>query len=139
MRISLVVYGLGYVMVELIGTQIEEIGWPRLTALQVATVVTNALVTVIVAVAVLIAIDVQVRRWRRSTQAWQRERTLRAAEQEEQGPIVVQAWRPDPLALPAGAAPLSPSAAYGAGAYACAPRADGDWIEGEIVEDGHLL
>jgi hypothetical protein len=139
MRISFLVYGLLYIMVELIGEQIEAIGWPHLTALEVATAVVNALVTVIVAVAVLIAGDVLVRRWRRSAHAWQLERARLAAEQEEdEATITVQAWRPEPLALPAGPPPSTPSAVYAANAYAGAPGED-DWIEAEIVEDDRLL
>jgi hypothetical protein len=138
MRIPFVIYGLLYIMVEVIGEQIEEIGWPQLTALEVATAVVHGLVTVIVVLAALIAADTLVRRSRRSAQAWRLERA-RAAEEAwvDDGPITVQAWRPEPLALPAGPPPSSPAAAYAASAYA--PGAEADWIDAEVVEDGQLL
>jgi hypothetical protein len=34
-RISFLVYGVLYVVVEIVGAQIEAIGWPQLTALDV--------------------------------------------------------------------------------------------------------
>jgi uncharacterized protein (DUF58 family) len=139
MRIPFVVYGLLYVMVELIGEQIETIGWPRLTTLEVATAVVNALVAVLAAVAVLIAADVLIRRWRRSAQAARAERARQAEEQlEDDGPLTVHAWRPQPPALPAGPAPSTPSAAYAVTAYVGGPNG-GDWIDAEVVEDVHHL
>ncbi|MFW3169696.1 hypothetical protein [Geodermatophilus sp. CPCC 206100] len=103
MRVSFLVYGLLYVLVEIVGTQLEAIGWPRLTPLDVATAVANACLTVAVGVAVLVGLDVGGRRWRRSVQEWRAERA-RLAEQywAEQPPIEVPSWRSEPLALPAG-------------------------------------
>ena len=46
MRISFVVYGVLYVLVDLIGARLEEIGWPQLTAFDVVSAVVHALVTV---------------------------------------------------------------------------------------------
>ncbi|RBY83529.1 hypothetical protein DQ238_00020 [Geodermatophilus sp. TF02-6] len=104
MRVSFWVYGVLYVVVEIVGAQIEAIGWPQLTALDVATAVANACLVVAVGVAVLVGVDVGGRRWRRAAQAW-REEQARLAEHhgEEQPLIAVPSWRPAPLALPAGA------------------------------------
>ncbi|TFV61239.1 hypothetical protein E4P41_09995 [Geodermatophilus sp. DF01-2] len=103
MRVSLLVYGVLYVVVEIVGAQIEAVGWPQLTALDVATAVANACLTVAVGIAVLVGLDVGGRRWRRSVQAWQEERTRLTEESwDEQTPITVTSWRPEPLALPAG-------------------------------------
>ena len=103
MRVSLLVYGVLYVIVEIIGGQIEAIGWPQLTALDVATAAANACLTVAVGIAVLVAMDVGGRRWHRSLEAWRVERARLEAERwEEPGPITVSSWRPEPLALPAG-------------------------------------
>jgi uncharacterized protein (DUF58 family) len=135
MRIPFVVYGLLYVMVELIGEQIETIGWPRLTGLEVATAVVNALVAVIAAVAVLIAADVLFRRWRRAAQAARAARARQAEEElGDEVPLTVEAWRPEPLALPAGAPPPDPAAAQAATAYVDGPQG-GDWVDAEVVED----
>jgi hypothetical protein len=102
-RVSFLVYGVLYVVVEIVGAQIEAIGWPQLTALDVATAVANACLTVAVGIAVLVGMDVGGRRWRRSLEAWREERTrLEAAPWEAPGPITVSSWRPEPLALPAG-------------------------------------
>ena len=92
MRISFLVYGVLYVVVEIVGAQIEAIGWPQLTALDVATAVANACLTVAVGIAVLVGVDVGGRRWHRSMLAWR----------EERARLAVSSWRPEPLALPAG-------------------------------------
>ena len=103
MRVSFLVYGVLYIVVEIVGAQIEAIGWPHLTALDVATATANACLTVAVGIAVLVGMDVGGRRWRRSLAAWREERArLEAAPWEAPGPITVSSWRPEPLALPAG-------------------------------------
>lgn len=103
MRLSLLVYGVLYLVVEIVGAQIEAIGWPHLTALDVATAVANACLTVAVGIAVLVGLDVGGRRWRRSMAEWREERARLAAEAwEEPALITVSSWRSEPLALPAG-------------------------------------
>ncbi|MGY1809939.1 hypothetical protein ACI8AF_21440 [Blastococcus sp. SYSU D00669] len=102
-RIPFLVYGLLYVLVELVGARLEEIGWPQLTALDVATAVVHSVFTVCVGVAVLLGVDVVIRHWRRSRAAWHAGQAHLAAEAEPET-ITVQAWRAEPLALPAGSA-----------------------------------
>ncbi|MGY1712555.1 hypothetical protein ACI8AC_23895 [Geodermatophilus sp. SYSU D00758] len=103
MRVSFVVYGLLYVLVELVGYQLEQVGWPRLTALDVAAAITDACLAVAVVSAVLVGGDVGLRRRR----AQRRERlavvddAARPAVEPETGPITVRSWRPR-AALPAG-------------------------------------
>jgi hypothetical protein len=108
-RVSFLVYGVLYVVIEMVGHQLETIGWPRLTPLDVATAVTNACLTVAVGIAVLVGMDVGGRRWRRAVREWREERA-REAEQywTEQPPIGVPSWRAEPLALTAGG-PSSPA------------------------------
>ena len=109
MRVSFLVYGVLYVVVEIVGAQIEAIGWPQLTALDIATAVANACLTVAVGIAVLVGADVGGRRWRRSYELWREERAcLETAPWEDSGPITVPSWRPEPLALPAGR-PVDPA------------------------------
>ncbi|MBB3085463.1 hypothetical protein [Geodermatophilus sabuli] len=106
MRVSFSVYGVLYVVVEIVGAQLESIGWPQLTPLDVATAVTDACLTVAVGIAVLVGLDLGGRRWRRALLA-RRAEVARLAEQyrEEQPPIGVPSWRAEPLALTAGPSP----------------------------------
>jgi hypothetical protein len=100
------VYGVLYVLIEMIGHQLDAIGWPRLTALDVATAVVNALLVVAVGMAALVAIDVLGHRWRRRLRNWREEQARLAAEAEWlPAPIPVRAWRPGRLALTAGPVP----------------------------------
>ena len=117
-RVSFVVYGVLYVVMEMIGHQLELIGWARLSALDVATAVTDAFLTVAICGAVLLALELGAQRWLRARQA--REDAGPPDVEWDDGPIEVTSWRPTPLALPAGsaavpvpapggyAAPLSP-------------------------------
>ncbi len=103
MRVSVVVYGLLYVLLEVIGYQLELVGWPQLTPLDVATAVANACLVVAVAIAVLVGLDVGARHWRRAARARQQEQ-VRLAEEcwaTTQPPIGVSSWRAEPPALPA--------------------------------------
>ena len=103
MRLSFLAYGVLYVVVEIVGAQIEAIGWPQLTALDVATAVANACLTVAVGIAVLVGADVGGRHWHRSAVARREESARLAAEAwAEPGTITVASWRSEPLALPAG-------------------------------------
>ncbi|WP_448627942.1 hypothetical protein [Geodermatophilus sp. URMC 64] len=138
MRISFVVYGLLYVLAELVVARLEEIGWPRLTALDIASAVAHGILTVAIGVAVLVTLDLLGRRWRRSMLAWQQERVRLAAEAAQE-PISVQAWRPEPRAP--RALPASP-ASFAGPDYA-ARAGDGTlplYVPSEILDrDGRLL
>jgi hypothetical protein len=105
-RISFVVYGLFYVMMEMVGARLEQIGWPSLTPLDVATAVVHALFAVSVCIAVLLGLDVAARRWRRARLVYLLERA-RLAEETEPDTVTVESWRPEPLALPAGPTPVA--------------------------------
>ena len=108
MRVAFLVYGVLYVVIEIVGYQLEQVSWPEVTALDVATALTNAFLTVAVLVAVLVAVDVLGHRWRRHLLAVELERArLAAAEWTDAEPITVPSWRPEPLALPAGAPPVA--------------------------------
>ena len=112
MKVAFAVYGLLYVVIEVVGYQLERVSWPEITALDVATAVTNAFLTVAVLVAVLVAADVLGHRWRRHRRALAVERArLAAQEWTEPEPLTVQAWRPEPLALPAAPRPAPAGAA----------------------------
>src|SRR3954452_18271679 len=137
-RISFGVYGLLYVMVELVGAQLEQIGWPALTPLDVATAVVHALFAVSVCIAVLLGLDLLGRHWRRARLQFLLEQARRAG-QEEPDMVTVESWRPEPLALPA--APAPPPVTFVGPDYA--PPGDGAlplYVPSEILDrDGRRL
>lgn len=100
MRVSFLVYGVLYVVLEVVGYQLEQIGWTDISALDVATAVTDALLTVAVGAAVLLTLDLGARRWRRSMAAWQLEHSALDGEIWDET-ISVTSWRPAPLAVSA--------------------------------------
>jgi hypothetical protein len=112
MRVAFLVYGVLYVVIEVVGHQLSQVAWPEITALDVATALTNAFLTVAVLVGVLVAVDVLGHRWHRHLQAARLEEARRAAEEwadewVDAAPITVPSWRPGPLALPAGTPPAT--------------------------------
>lgn len=100
MRVSFLVYGVLYVVVEVVGHELEQIGWTDISALDVASALTNAFLTVAVCAAVLVALDLGARRWRRSMEAWRQERAALQGEIWDET-IGVTSWRPEPLAISA--------------------------------------
>jgi hypothetical protein len=138
MRVSIVVYGVLYVVIEMVGHQLDPVGWPQLTALDVATAVVNALLVVAVGVAVLVGVDVLGDRWRRWVRAYRLEQARQAAEveQAERAPITVRAWRPGRLALPAG----RPPAPYAGMPHATTRMAGEPYMDpGFLDQHGRLL
>ncbi len=115
MRVSFLVYGILYVAVEIVGNQLETVGWPQITPLDVASALTDAMLAIVICIALVVAVDVGRERWLPALLAWNQERLRLAAEAQEDwaevvwddDPIGVRSWRPEPLALPAGAAPAS--------------------------------
>jgi hypothetical protein len=103
MRATLTVYGVLYVVIEVVGHQLAAVSWPEVTALDVAAAVTDAMLTVAVLVAVLVGLDLLGHRWHRWALARQAEQARVAREQwaAEQEPIGVRSWRPARWALPA--------------------------------------
>jgi hypothetical protein len=114
MRVSILVYGVVYVVIEMIGHQLEQVGWSDISALDIATAVTDALLTVSICCAALLAAHLAWRRWGES---------LRAGDvghidevEWDDAPIGVRSWRPD---LPADRTPVRPKSS--AGTYAGNP------------------
>ncbi|GAB4079767.1 hypothetical protein GCU67_01720 [Modestobacter muralis] len=106
MRVTFLVYGVLYVVIEVVGYQLEQVSWPAVTALDVATALTDAFLTVAVLVGVLVGIDVLGHRWRRARQLrLVEEARLATAEWADPGTLDVRSWRAEPvppqLALPA--------------------------------------
>ena len=105
------VYGVLYVVIEIVGLQLEQVGWPEITPLDVATAVTDAFLLVAVGLAVLLATKLGAQRWGPSLRArWDALGPPEAVWDDE--PIEVASWRPAPLALPPAAAPPPPQGTY---------------------------
>ena len=135
MRVSFLVYGVLYVVIEMVGHQLDAIGWPQLTALDVATAVVNGLLVVAMGIAALVAADVLGHRWRRWARAWRVEQA-RLAEEQERAPITVRAWQPGRPALTAGPAPTPYAGHTAAGAHRPGePYMDPDFLD----QHGRLL
>ena len=119
MRVSFLVYGVLYVVLEVVGYHFEQIGWTDISALDVATALTDAFLTVAVCAAVLVALDLGARRWRRSVAAWRLEQ---AGLQDEiwDEPVSVTSWRPAPLAITAERVEEPPKAHYAGNPYSFA-------------------
>ena len=122
MRVWVVVYGVLYVVIELTGSALSSVGWSRITALDVASAVTDAFLAVSVALATLLTVHLAARRWGPLllTPASAGE----PVETEPAAPIGVRSWRAEPAALPAGPgpAPAPPRGTYQVGAYGAASR-----------------
>src|SRR4051812_11436721 len=126
MRVSFLVYGVLYVAVEIVGNQLETVGWPKITPLDVAEALTDGMLAIVVCIAIVVGVDVGRQRWGPALRAWNEERLRLAAQAEEANwaevewddePIGVRSWRPEPIALPAAAPSASPG-----GTYYTAPR-----------------
>ena len=140
MRVWLVVYGALYVVVEMTGSALSSVGWPRITALDVASAVTDAFLVVSVVLAGLLALHLAARRWGpqllTAAPAGDPAETVRAA------PIGVRSWRAEPAALPAAPAPAPAPlrGTYQVGAYGSrAPRRSGRTAPTFPEEPGALL
>ena len=122
---AIAVYGLLYVVIEVVGHQLAQVSWPAVTPLDVATALTDAFLTVAVLVAVLVAIDVLDHRWRRRLALRRLEEArLATAEWADPGTLDVRSWRAEPVAAPL-ALPAAPARrrrggedAYAQNAYA---------------------
>ena len=103
MRVSFLVYGVLYVVFEMVGYQLEQVGWADVSGLDVATAVTDALLTVAVCAAALLVLDLGRKRWGPTLLSWHAERASRVEHQAEiwDEPIGVRSWRGTPLAITA--------------------------------------
>jgi hypothetical protein len=123
MRVSFLVYGVLYVAFEIVGNQLETVGWPAITPLDVAAALTDALLAIVICIALVVLFDVGRQRWGPALRAWNEERLRLAAEEAwaevvwDVEPIGVRSWRREPLALPA---PV-PSAPAGGTYYTPSP------------------
>ena len=149
MRVSVLVYVLLYLVVEMIGAQLAAVDWSAITPLMVASAVTHAMLVVSVIVAVLVGADLTKHRWRPLVHSWMHE--LRrphsgwwgvhrsATEDDGYAEVIgVTSWRPEPLALPMGSRAAEPTATYVPPTYAASgtPAASGRPFP---EDDGTLL
>ncbi len=92
-------YGVLYVVLEVVGYQLGQIGWTDISGLDVATALTDAFLTVAVCAAVLVTLDLGARRWGRSMEAWRLQQAGEAMWDDE--PNGTASWWPTPLAVTA--------------------------------------
>jgi hypothetical protein len=114
MRVSFLVYGVVYVVIELIGAALEDVGWGRITALDVATAVTDACLTVAIVLAALLAAKLATQRWGHTARQWWQSIGRPEVVWDDE-PIGVRSWRPAPLELPSGPAEVPPTGGTYAG------------------------
>jgi len=147
-RVSVLVYVLLYLVVEMIGAQLAEVDWSAITPLMVASAVTHALLVVSVLVAVPVAADMTKHRWRPLVHTWMHDLRRPHAgwwgahrhdgDDDYAEVIGVTSWRPEPLALPMGSPAAEPTATYVPPTYAVSgtPSATGRPFP---EDDGTLL
>jgi hypothetical protein len=98
-RVSFLVYGVLYVVFEMVGYQLEQVGWAEVSGLDVATAVTDALLTVAICAAVVLCMHLGLERWRRSMADWRADRATHAEVWD--GPPAPGAWRAAPITVTA--------------------------------------
>jgi hypothetical protein len=106
-------------VVEMVGYQLEQVGWAEVSGLDVATAVTDALLTVAVCAAVLLAADLARKRWGPAARAWLVERAHPEAEIWDES-IEARSWRPEPLAVTAERVAPRPQESYARNPYSFA-------------------
>jgi hypothetical protein len=127
MRVSVLVYVLLYLVVEMIGAQLAAVDWAAVTPLMVASAVTHAMLVVSVLVAVLVTADLTKHRWRPALHTWLHEHArshtgwwgAHRHDDDYYAEVVgVTSWRAEPLALPMGSPAAPPTATYAPPTYA---------------------
>ena len=142
MRVWLLVYGVLYVVVEMVGHSLASVGWPQITALDVATAVTDAFLAVSLVLAALLGLQLAARRWGAALVA--RLDGTEPVEPLPAAPIGVRSWRAEPPALPAAPtpapAPRSSRSTYEVGASGSVWRRRDRRVAPSFPEEpGHLL
>jgi hypothetical protein len=94
MRVSFLVYGVLYVVIEMIASRLENLPWSEITAMDVAAGLIDALLFIVICIAAVVAYDVARQRWGPVFRAWQRERLRAPRTVQDPGPIGVTSWRP---------------------------------------------
>jgi hypothetical protein len=120
-RTSFVVYGVLYVVMEMIGHQLALVGWSHVSALDVATAVTDTFLFVAICGAVLLGLELAAQRWLRSRRSREAREAAHPHVEWEDGPIGVTSWRPEPD-LPPAPAPTASGGTYGGNPYSFAGR-----------------
>lgn len=118
MRLPILVYGVLYVVAEMVAHSLATVGWDRVTPLDVAAALVDALLAIVVAIAAVVAYDLARRRWLPVLRAWgarQHDRDGEIWDGEPWETIEVDSWRAgeEPAALPRGPGPPGAGGTYG--------------------------
>ncbi len=100
-RVSFLVYGVAYVVLEMVGYQLEQIGWASVSALDVATAVTDACLAVALVLAGLLGAKLAAERWGATVRARWDALGRPDVVWDDEAPIDPASWRPAPLTVPA--------------------------------------
>jgi hypothetical protein len=119
-KVSLLVYGVLYVVMEMVGHQLALVGWAQITMLDVATALTDAFLAVAVCAAAVLAVHLGFRRWQQVRIERAGEPAVEAHWDDE--PIEVTAWRPTPEELAEPTPPPAPTGTYPGNPYSFAGR-----------------
>ncbi|MCW2740280.1 MAG: uncharacterized protein JWR45_702 [Blastococcus sp.] len=123
MRLAFLVYGVVYVVIEMIGSALQTIGWAQITALDVATAATDACLAVALVLAGLLAVKLGVQRWGGTVRGWWDALGSPEVVWDDE-PIGVRSWRSAPVKLTDGRAepPSSAGGTYAGNPYSFAGR-----------------
>jgi hypothetical protein len=121
-RVSLLVYGVLYVVMEMVGHQLALVGWAQITTLDVATAITDAFLAVAICAAVLLAGSLGLRRWQRIRGERADSFAAPVEAHWDDEPIEVTAWRPTPEELLEPTPPPATGSTYPGNPYAFGGR-----------------
>src|SRR4051794_17078252 len=93
----------------MVGAALEDVGWARITGLDVATAITDACLAVALVLAVLLAVKLGAQRWGGTVLAWWHALGSQPEVVWDDDPIGVRSWRPEPLELTGAPAEPPPS------------------------------
>src|SRR3954462_14789674 len=98
MRGSFLVYGVLYIAIEIVGNKLETVGWPKITTLGMAEALTNALLAIVICIALVVAVDLGRERWGPALRAW-KEARLRLAAEAAQVDWAEAVWDDEPIGV----------------------------------------
>jgi hypothetical protein len=116
-RISFLVYGVLYVVVEMIGYRLGQLGWVDISAMDVATAVTDACLAVSLVLAALLGAKLAAERWGAPVRSWWDSLGHPDVVLDDGAPVDPTYWRPSPLTVTAERVEAPPQPTYAGNPY----------------------